>query len=56
MAKKAIQNDVFTDGLAENSVERRFAEDLDAAEEVCVCAKLPRTFKIPTPVGEYSPD
>lgn len=34
----------------------KFAEDLDAAEEVCVYAKLPRTFQIPTPVGNYSPD
>lgn len=29
---------------------------MDAAEEVCVYAKLPRTFYIPTPVGNYSPD
>ena len=56
LAKKAIQDYVFTDGSAEKSVERRFVEDLDAAEEVCVYAKLPRTFKIPTPVGNYSPD
>lgn len=56
LAKKAIQDYVFTDGTAEKSVERRFAEDLDAAEEVCVYAKLPRTFQIPTPVGDYSPD
>lgn len=56
LAKKAIQNYVFTDGLAEKSVERKFAEDLDSAEEVCVYAKLPRTFYIPTPVGDYSPD
>ncbi len=56
LAKKAIQDYVFTDGSAEKSVERRFAEDLDAAEEVCVYAKLPRTFQIPTPVGNYSPD
>ena len=56
LAKKAIQDYVFTDGSAEKSIERRFAEDLDAAEEVCVYAKLPRTFKIPTPVGNYSPD
>lgn len=55
-AKKAIQNYVFTDGTAQKSVERRFAEELDAAEEVCVYAKLPRSFKIPTPVGDYSPD
>lgn len=56
LAKKAIQDYVFTDGSAEMSIERRFAEDLDAAEEVCVYAKLPRTFQIPTPVGNYSPD
>ena len=34
----------------------RIAKDLDAADEVCVYAKLPRTFQIPTPVGNYSPD
>lgn len=55
-AKKAIQDYVFTDGTAENSVERRFAEDLDKADEVCVYAKLPRSFQIPTPVGNYAPD
>ena len=56
LAKKAIQDYVFTDGSADKSIERRFAEDLDAAEEVCVYAKLPRSFQIPTPVGNYSPD
>ena len=55
-AKKAIQDYVFTDGSAENSVEKRFAGDLDNADEVCVYAKLPRGFAIPTPVGNYSPD
>jgi type III restriction enzyme len=47
---------VFTDGIAEQSVERRFAQDLEAANEVCVYAKLPKGFQIPTPVGNYSPD
>ena len=56
LAKKAIQDYVFTDGYAEKSIERKFVEDLDAAEEVCVYAKLPRTFHIPTPVGNYAPD
>lgn len=56
LAKKAIQDYVFTDGSAEKSIERKFAEDLDAADEVCVYAKLPRSFQIPTPVGNYSPD
>lgn len=56
LSKKAIQNYVFTDGLNEKSVERKFVEDLDAANEVCVYAKLPKGFHIPTPVGNYSPD
>lgn len=55
-AEKHIQDYVFTDGTAEMSVERRFAEDLDHAAEVCVYAKLPKGFHIPTPVGNYSPD
>lgn len=56
LAKKAIQDYVFTDGSADKSIERKFVEDLEAAEEVCVYAKLPRTFQIPTLVGNYSPD
>lgn len=55
-ADKAIQDYVFTDGLAKDSVEKNFAKSLDEADEVCVYAKLPRGFKIPTPVGNYSPD
>lgn len=55
-AKKNVQDYVFADGSAEKSVERRFAEDMDLADEVCVYAKLPKGFSIPTPVGNYSPD
>ena len=37
--------------------EKQFARDLVThVGDVCVYAKLPRTFKIPTPVGDYSPD
>jgi len=49
---KGVMNYVFFD----SDKERGFAEDLDAATEVCVYAKLPRSFKIPTPVGDYAPD
>lgn len=51
-SKKHIMDYVFTD----SDGERAFAEDLDAATEVCVYAKLPRSFQIPTPVGNYAPD
>ena len=56
LSKKSIQDYVFTDGYAEESTEKEFAKALDAADEVCVYAKLPRSFQIPTPVGNYSPD
>jgi type III restriction enzyme len=55
-AKKHILDYVFTDGIAKESTEKKFAEALDEAEEVSVYAKLPRSFQIPTPVGHYSPD
>ena len=57
-AKKNVQDYVFADGYAKDgqSIERRFAKDMDLADEVCVYAKLPRDFSIPTPVGNYSPD
>lgn len=55
-AKKSIMDYVFTDGNAENSVERKFVEKLEEANEVVVYAKLPKGFHIPTPMGNYSPD
>ena len=57
-ATKAVQDYVFTDGYAQDgqSTERKFVQNLDAAQEVCVYAKLPKGFAIPTPVGNYSPD
>lgn len=53
---KHIEDFVVTDGIAENSIEMKFANDLEKADEVCVYAKLPRGFQIPTPVGNYAPD
>lgn len=55
-AKKSILDYVFTDGIAEKSIERKFVENLDISDEVAVYAKLPKGFHIPTPVGNYSPD
>lgn len=55
-AEKHIKDYVITDGYVAESVEMKFAKSLDAANEVCVYAKLPKGFYIPTPVGNYSPD
>ncbi|MBS0372103.1 MAG: DEAD/DEAH box helicase family protein [Proteobacteria bacterium] len=51
-ARHHIYDYVFTDSHGEH----RFVEQLDASTEVVVYAKLPKTFYIPTPVGNYSPD
>lgn len=51
-AKKHILDYVFFD----SDKERAFAKNMDIAPEVCVYAKLPRSFQIPTPVGNYAPD
>ncbi len=49
---KHILNKVFVD----SDVESKLAKIMDGADEVVVYAKLPRTFQIPTPVGNYAPD
>ena len=40
----------------DSTVERTFAETLNANEAVKVFAKLPNWFKVPTPLGPYNPD
>lgn len=51
-AKKHVTDYVFWDSKGEH----KFARELDEANEVIVYAKLPRSFRIPTPVGNYAPD
>ena len=51
-ASKHVTDYVVSDSIG----ERNFAHDLDEANEVVVYAKLPRSFNIPTPVGNYAPD
>lgn len=40
----------------DSEVERRFARDLDNNENVKLFVKLPRWFRIDTPIGPYNPD
>ena len=54
--QKMFSQNAFTDDYAEKSIERRFDEDLDTTDQVCVYTKLPKGFHIPTPVGNYSTD
>jgi type III restriction enzyme len=50
--KRHVYEYVFTD----SKIEQEFVRELDTATEVVVYAKLPRSFFIPTPVGNYNPD
>ena len=52
LSQKNILDYVFTDSEG----EEQFAKDLDGAGNVEVYARLPRSFQIPTPVGNYAPD
>lgn len=49
---KNVQDYVFPNSRG----EREFAEEPETRSKVVVYAKLPRSFKIPTPVGNYAPD
>lgn len=51
-AKRHVFDYVVTD----SKIEREFVEELDTGKEVVVYAKLPKSFFIPTPVGNYNPD
>lgn len=51
-ADRHILDYVFCD----SGTELNFVTELDQSTEVIVYAKLPRSFFIPTPVGNYSPD
>ena len=51
-ANHHIYDYVFTD----SQIERDFLEKLDAGTDIEVYAKLPKSFSIPTPVGDYTPD
>ena len=42
--------------LYDSNVEKKFAEDLEVANNVVVYTKLPSGFYIKTPIGNYNPD
>lgn len=51
-ASKSVHDLVICD----SETEREFAQQLELSEMVRVYAKLPTWFKIPTPLGTYTPD
>ena len=51
-SSKSITNGIKYD----SEIEKEFAENMDINDDVEIYAKLPKTYKIPTPLGNYSPD
>jgi|SRR6185312_11814201 len=47
---------VYEDIVVQSDTESRFAQQLEADESVKVYAKLPAWFRVPTPLGDYTPD
>ncbi len=50
---KSVYEQVVFDSAG---IEQTFAEDLERNTAVKVYAKLPRWFRVPTPLGDYNPD
>ncbi|NET71477.1 MAG: DEAD/DEAH box helicase family protein [Sphaerospermopsis sp. SIO1G2] len=42
--------------IHDSDIEKRMAQDLDNQHTVRVFLKLPNAYKIPTPIGNYTPD
>lgn len=55
-ATPRLTKHVFDYAIVDSEVERQFVQALEASAEVAVYVKLPRGYRIPTPVGDYSPD
>lgn len=47
---------IFDHVIYDSEVEKQFALDAEADDEVVLYAKLPSSFKIDTPIGSYNPD
>ncbi len=55
-AIQTAKNHIYDHLIYDSKVELDMANELEARNEVCVYAKLPKGFYISTPVGKYSPD
>ncbi|MGL6212868.1 type III restriction-modification system endonuclease [Billgrantia desiderata] len=55
-ATSRLNKHVYDYAIVDSEVERRFVQALEASADVTVYAKLPRGYRIPTPMGDYNPD
>ena len=56
--EQIYDTDIFTQEKSRQTVDKAYPAKKHILDyvEVCVYARLPRTFQIPTPVGNYAPD
>lgn len=52
----SVEHSVYDYIVYDSAVESRFAEALDDDPDVKMFFKLPRRFKVDTPIGSYNPD
>ncbi|MCW5961024.1 MAG: DEAD/DEAH box helicase family protein [Pyrinomonadaceae bacterium] len=55
-AGSMLKRHIYDYALTDSASERRFVDELDSSDDVVVYAKLPKSFAIPTPVGNHTPD
>ena len=52
----AVKNSVLNYVEFDSELERQFAEELDARDDIRLFVKLPDWFRVKTPLGDYNPD
>jgi type III restriction enzyme len=56
LSAQRVTKSVYEYVVYESEVEREFAMQLDAREDIRLFVKLPRWFVVQTPIGTYNPD
>src|SRR5690625_6828092 len=51
-----VKHSVYDFVEYDSEVEKRFAEQLDTRKDIRLFVKLPKQFKIDTPIGPYNPE
>lgn len=51
-----VGNSIYDKIVVQSGNEKKFAEQLGKRKDVRLFVKLPRWFKVSTPVGSYNPD
>lgn len=53
---QSVTKSVIKPTLLDSIIERKFLDEMEDSQDICLYAKLPSKFVIPTPVGDYNPD